>query len=56
MSELSSKGKFREELLDRGFWQNCPPEKTLSGKNLVLCFSLLNNLGSVKRKNVGESV
>lgn len=56
MSELSSKGKFREELLDRGFWQNCPPEKALSGKNLVLCFSLLNNLGSVKRKNVGESV
>lgn len=51
-----SEGTFREELLDRGFWQNCPPEKVLSGKNLVLYFSLLDPLGSRKRKNVGESV
>ena len=48
-----SEAKFREEFLGRGFWQNCPPEKVLSGRNLVLYFSLLNSLRSIKRKKEG---
>lgn len=52
MGELLSKGKFAEELLARGFWQNCPPEKTLSGRKPVLYFSLLDPLRSIKRKTV----
>lgn len=43
--DFLSKGKFREELLDRDVWQTCPSEKVLSGRNLVLYFSLLNSSG-----------
>lgn len=45
-----------DKLLARGFWQNCSPEKILSGRKPVLYFSLLDPLRSIKRKTVGEFV